>query len=117
MNKENINWLITVLEDPDQLEDVDFDMNVFINHHDGSCNTSACIAGYIAILSNNENLFYNACADWLGVTHEEGIQLFIPLEYSLSRLTRKDAIQTLTKLMNTGRVDWSHAIHAKEGYY
>ena len=134
MNKERILELADTIEAEDSLI---FNMAEYLGHspeggpgfdpyvgsHSHSCQTSACIAGYIwqLKLSTEEQLaavessklkissteYFLAGMAYLDITYEEARRLFTPAGFSyLQTIPRDQAVRTLRNLAKTGEIDW-----------
>lgn len=80
-----------------------------IDHVD-SCDTIACLAGWVCILNKVDIDNENARAI-LGLGTQEASDLFCPATpFGLKNLTPWQAIRTLEILYNEGEVDWDRAI-------
>lgn len=80
MNIENAKKLVGQLE---RLPDEKFDMSRYVQHNE--CGTTACIAGWAALLNggpeyrgsrDSDNVFYWA-QDWLGLKYPTAQDLFL----------------------------------------
>lgn len=79
----------------------DFNMSTF------HCGTAGCIAGWAAHLYGNGRGVLTA-EKFLGISSDDGDELFIPAGLVLEDITPAQAATTLRKLVATGKVDWSH---------
>jgi hypothetical protein len=81
VNKENLNKLIGQLE---RLPEEKFDMRIYINHH--PCGTTACIAGWCALLNGGpaDSPYYFA-KNFLGINEETARGLFINAGFERER--------------------------------
>jgi len=124
MNIENIKLLIDTLQN-DRLiveSDVGFNMQYYharsTSHTDDKtghdCGTVACIAGHASLIASGGTSHAPSHArHFLGLTHEQANSLFIPdftdgLRVRWVSITLEQALLTLAKLRDTGKVDWSH---------
>jgi len=88
-----------------------------------ACGTPSCIAGYAAHMAMEDKKYKPkamegqgnvpvsvAAARYLGIPmYKVGNPLFMPLGVpSYDDITPAQAAETLTRLMDTGKVDWSH---------
>lgn len=80
-----------------------FDMTVWAVSHD--CGTVGCIGGWGCQLFSTDA---DGIEKVLGLTEEEANALFCPPDYSHpGRYTQAMAVETLTRLAETGEVSWS----------
>jgi hypothetical protein len=137
MNVEKIRALADFLERLHELGE-QFDMNTWIDtqtaFYEGHCGTSACIAGWCAIMEIGQEKALKA--DWHGETrhiaaaalgidewtathlftprgNSPGSLAFIQLDYNGRdpwRCTELEAARVLRHLADTGELDWSAAL-------
>lgn len=95
-----------------------FDMKEWANgssrvgdiRHD--CDSAACIGGWTDALfwPDEDGDVYritpNFAYEQLGLTKQQGDDLFYPEEVPLSSITQQDAVTCLTRLIETGEVRW-----------
>ena len=127
MNTEKINRLIVALKESEFLDSIEYnsqeltsDLRVFnMNHYYHECGTPSCIAGWAAHLANPNFEYHwrkltelkDAAAAYIGIENLSDIcELFTPDCVDLYEVTPEEAIKTLEKLRDTGRVNWSHAM-------
>jgi hypothetical protein len=108
------------------LPNIRFNMDyVFSRFHDG-CDTSACIAGYIAAFNDKEHgtnvaAWYDnmplsttirEVGEMAGMTNDEARRLFYPEELTgyLEYVAADDAADVLERYAETGVIDWSAAV-------
>lgn len=127
MNEENLTKLIEILKELDKTDNGKvFDQRHW--HHD-VCGTPACIAGWaysMSILDWDDNLtlekllafdmrpdehnpqpdYEDMAAVWLGISYEQACLLFQPRPDHNNEVPLKDAIKTLERLRDTGKVIW-----------
>jgi hypothetical protein len=76
------------------------------------CGTCACIGGWADALFLPENIKADTSPQhtgaMLGLSEEEANELFMPDDVVWEKVTQADAVTVLTKLIETGEVDWSH---------
>lgn len=107
-------------------ERVGFSMNTYCSDPEDlvvdmtghSCGTVACVAGHAYLLAMQFNLARAKAADsdeiedvaaaFLGIEGDAAAHLFydLPVEIDLQKVTPEMAIETLTRLAETGRVEW-----------
>ena len=85
-----------------------FDITAGDVKHD--CGTCACIGGWADALFQPEDAPINSLPrhsteELLGLTAEQGDELFSPAR-DWSSITQEDAVATLTRLIETGEVNW-----------
>ena len=127
MNRELLTRVRDALEDERQIPgNFRFDMSDYFGP-DGKCGTAGCIGGLAVLLAfgelDYESLVYKDAQKALDLTYEQAEELFEPdatlpdsfdehqgacSTYEL--ITAADAAKTITKLLETGEVDWSHAV-------
>jgi len=89
------------------------------------CGSAGCIVGFANAVSEGYRTLPDADDRWLGdstsaryfldLSREESLDLFYPrsgendMIIIYREVTHLDAIKTLEKLRDTGKVDWSHA--------
>lgn len=122
MNVDNISLVINTISNPN----VYFNMDCYFEDFDENnmCGTPACIAGHAYFLNNegkdscvkDEDVDQSAI-DFLGLTRKQADELFYPdrfldssnMHIYYTDITRKQAINTLIRLLETGEVDWNKA--------
>ena len=126
-NKALINEIIRNLrkvEKVDTIENVGFNMVHYAcedteDYKEQHCGTTACIAGWAVFLRDpkkfrqcvanaSEGEIHDIAANLLRLNAAEADDLFIPEGPCLTDVTPEQAIVTLKKLRDTGKVDWSH---------
>lgn len=86
-----------------------------------TCDTAGCIGGWAEALFLSESQIRTSTSDQvgevLGLSHRQRYDLFFPgagptpIESpELDQITQAHAVETLTKLIETGEIDWSHAL-------
>jgi hypothetical protein len=100
----------------EKLEPQQFDMNEYITENE--CGTVACIAGWTYLTygeASNIGDPHESAAIHLALDTPSGQSLFIPTSNdglprstNYANITPAHAAQTLRKLAETGKVDWSH---------
>ena len=101
-------FVASVDDDPDTEDDLALcGAGVALDNH--TCKTVACIAGWATYLFDPKSpmpTFTNA-RDALDLDHDQSDALFTPLfwEYP-GRYTQADVVATLTRLIETGEVQW-----------
>lgn len=93
------------------------------------CGTAACMAGHAALLADPVRFWHfvahqrekqllrdvaTIAQRWLGISGDEAYGLFHASDengavYHFERVTAAEAVETLRRFRDTGRVDWSHA--------
>jgi len=93
------------------------------------CGTAACMAGHCALLADPVRFWHFAAHDqnksllrdvpviaarWLGIDGTVAYHLFHGRDergsvFHFERITASEAVETLRRFRDTGRVDWSHA--------
>ncbi|PZR92294.1 MAG: hypothetical protein DI537_14000 [Stutzerimonas stutzeri] len=127
----NVERLIRVLRD-DHLavdgEAIGFNMGTFVGHTSShasledrfgfNCRTVACIAGHCYLMATSASIseainadsdeIETVAADFLGIDTEQANLLFfdLPEHMSLEDVTPLQAIATLERLKETGKVIW-----------
>lgn len=95
---------------------IEFDMADYF------CGAAACIAGIAALHAGMKvrelvesfgSEIFNAAAEYLGLSDRQAFGLFMAetdnkMSVSLHDITATDAALTVRKLIDTGKVDWSH---------
>lgn len=125
MNVENIQKIINVLRQEENFFSMSqfgrIDDNIKDEVRQGTiCDTASCICGWANhIINDGKALTYHqfsntdAAIEWLGINYITGDELFYGYmeemgESDINAITRQEAIITLEKLIETGKVDWSH---------
>jgi hypothetical protein len=73
-----------------------------------SCDTTACIGGWTNTIFKNAEWDVHAAERSLGLSSEEGGDLFFPdVEIDLKDITPAHAVTVLRHLAETGKVDWT----------
>lgn len=113
MNKE------AILELRDFIAKGEYSFNMRNPFANLDCGSAGCIGGHAAVIwpeirQSEEMTSYTwhneKLAAKLGISEAAHNQLCFPRKpENYSYITREHAVTTLTKLAETGRVDWSHA--------
>lgn len=122
-NVENINLVIEAIRDEANFFNMaDYDEGVVTDNV--PCGTPACICGWANYIRKgtladgiewNELASNKRAADWLGITDIDGWdELFCPSDPETedpgyewwAGITRAQAIETLERLRDTGKIEW-----------
>lgn len=107
-------------------ERVGFSMNTYCSDPEAlvvdmtgdDCGTVACVAGHAYLLAKQFNIteakgadcdeIEDVAAAFLGIEGDDAAHLFydLPVEIDLQQVTPEMAIETLTRLAETGLVEW-----------
>lgn len=129
VNKLNINLVIQSIRGDIMKGDkrVGFSMNTYCSDPEAlvvdmtghNCGTVACVAGHAYLLEMQNDITRAKAADcdeiedvaatFLGIEGDDAAHLFydLPVEIDLQQVAPEMAIETLTRLAETGRVEWT----------
>ena len=130
VNKLNIDLVIQSIRGAIMKEDerVGFSMNTYCSDPEAlvvdmtgqGCGTVACVAGHAYLLAKQNGTakakatdcdeIEDVAAAFLGIEGDDAAHLFydLPVEIDLQKVTPEMAIKTLTRLAETGQVEWKH---------
>jgi hypothetical protein len=118
MNVENILAVADAIE-AGSIPDLGFDMHDYISLR--HCGTTACIAGWAAIVAGGGNVPLDGfmpdphgdAQTYFGLDPHDSSSLFLPLEGAFVA-TPAQAVRCLRHLAATGEVDWPRAMGAPD---
>ena len=121
MNVENIRRVADAIE-KHEIKDLGFNMRVYgssvfkwADHTGRGCGTTACIAGWAAIIGGFRSpetirdrdgfVISKFAQDFLDIGSYEESELFEP-DVNREEISAEQAVRTLRHLADTGRVEW-----------
>ena len=116
MNKERVLALADAIEQ--HTLPIGFNMRDFFAEHipdmsGHGCGTTACIAGWAAMLSGRKDdctsgyAAESVATEWLEISERTAAHLFYGEgQAHRERASARDAVRTLRRFAETGRVDW-----------
>ncbi len=109
MNKTNFDALVKHLK---KVPAKHFDIETTRNYYPDKDDPCSCIAGHAWYLMDEKDKDdwgweSKGVNKWLGISFDEGMQLFFPDHMNEHKISKAKAIRTLTNFVDTGKINFS----------